>query len=355
MAVSFTIWDYWGELLLLTFGAMAVFLVTAVPLMVFLQRRTKNVGIALLPVLLIVPLMTAAFTYLVPVGEQSGCLYPEENAYTHTTAGTITAVRPADHIPLYHYDGEFRGGVYLTIDGTEYYSMSHPLLTVGTSLHFTYCPEDDLIMAFSPIAAGEVAALQAPFVMPDPVPKESLPEEPMPELAQDVGSLLHQLGFLSLLALILLDQGLSKQAAGYLQAQDRRQRFEVVPNRAVLVTTTLFLIPFTLMALGEILAAGSWSILFLLIPVASVLFSLTWYSRASIRVEGRIIRIRRFGRERTIPLSALRSIYWESSRHPFSQRQLVLQFEDGPLRLDQTSHLGLEDLHRRLSAYLKSI
>ena len=224
------------------------------------------------------------------------------------------------------------------------------MLTVGTSLHFTYCPEDDLIVAFSPIEPGEVAALQAPFVMPEPVPEESVPES-----RQDIGSLLHQLGFLSLLALIFLEQGLSKQAAGYLQARDRRQRFEVIPNRAVLVTMALFLIPFTLMALGEILATGSFRILFLLIPVASVLFGLTWHSRASIRMEGRIIRIRRFGRERTIPLSTLRSVYWESSRHPFSQRQLVLQFEDGPLRLDQTSHLGLEDLHRRLSAYLKSI
>ena len=350
MAVSFTIWDYWGELLLLTFGSLALFLVTALPLMRFLVRRTKNVGIAMLPVLLILPLMAAAFTYLVPIGEQSGCLYPEENAYTHTTAGTITALRPADHIPLYHYDGEFRGGVYLTIEDTEYYSMAHPMLTVGTSLHFTYCPEDDLIVAFSPIEPGEVAALQAPFVMPEPVPEESVPES-----RQDIGSLLHQLGFLSLLALILLEQGLSKQAAGYLQARDRRQRFEVIPNRAVLVTMALFLIPFTLMALGEILATGSFRILFLLIPVASMLFGLTWHSRASIRMEGRIIRIRRFGRERTIPLSTLRSVYWESSRHPLSQRQLVLQFEDGPLRLDQTSHLGLEDLHRRLSAYLKSI
>lgn len=350
MAVQFTIWDYWGELLLLTFGSLALFLVTAVPLMWFLVRRTKNVGIALLPVLLILPLMAAAFTYLVPIGEQSGCLYPKENAYTHTTAGTITALRPADHIPLYYYDGEFRSGVYLTIEGTEYYSMAHPMLTVGTSLHFTYCPEDDLIVAFSPIEPGEVAALQAPFVMPGPVP-----EEPVPEPLQDVGSLLYQLGFLSLLALILLEQGLSKQAAGYLQTRDRRQRFEVVPNRAVLITMSLFLIPFTLMALGEILSSGSFSILFLLVPVASVIFGLTWYSRASIRVEGRIIRIRRFGREQIIPLSTLRSVYWESSRHPFSQRQLVLQFEDGPLRLDQTSHLGLEDLHRRLSAYLKSI
>lgn len=57
MAVQFTIWDYWGELLLLTLGVIAVFLLTAIPLMRLLVRKTKNIGIAFLPLLLIVPLM----------------------------------------------------------------------------------------------------------------------------------------------------------------------------------------------------------------------------------------------------------------------------------------------------------
>lgn len=347
MAVSFTIWDYWGELLLLTFGAMAVFLVTAVPLMIFLQRRTQNVGIALLPVLLIVPLMTAAFTYLVPVGEQSGCLYPEERAYTHTTAGTITAVRPADHIPLYHYDGEFRGGVYLTIDGTEYYSMAHPMLTVGTSLHFTYCPEDDLIMAFSPIEAGDSAALQAPFVMPDPVP-----EEPVPKAQVILGTICTWAGFLWLGLLVWFQERLTLSYTISLMERDLHQRGEVIPNPTA-IATTMGLLPVCLASLGGAIASNAWGILFILIPGTLIPLFLHRFSASHVRLEGRNIRIRRFGRERTVPLSSLRSIYWSHHKRSFSNRQLVLVFDGWVLHLGQDTHLGLNDLHRRLSALLQ--
>ena len=43
MAVSFTVWDYWGTMLLLTLGAMALFLLTAIPLMRLIQRKTKSI------------------------------------------------------------------------------------------------------------------------------------------------------------------------------------------------------------------------------------------------------------------------------------------------------------------------
>lgn len=345
MAVSFTIWDYWGELLLLTFGSPALFLVTAVPLMRFLVRRTKNVGIAMLPVLLILPMMAAAFTYLVPIGEQSGCLYPEENAYTHTTAGTITALRPADHIPLYHYDGEFRGGVYLTIEGTEYYSMAHPMLTVGTSLHFTYCPEDDLIVAFSPIEPGEIAALQAPFVMPEPVP-----EEPVPKLQGLIGAICTCAGFLGFALLVWQHDRLTLWATARLLAKDREQRGAVIPNPSA--TAAVALLPICLAILGGALSSNSRRPLFILLLGAPMMLFYPRLTACHVRLEGRNIRIRRFGRERLVPLSSLQAVYWSEYKRSFSQRKLVLAFDSWTLELEQDSHLGLSDLHRRLSALL---
>ena len=138
MTVQFSVWDYWGELMVLTFGSFALILLVGLPLVYRLARKTTNPAIALMPLAVLLPLFVLFTSPLISVGERTECLYPRENAYTHTTAGTITAVRPADHIPLYYYDGEFRGGVLVTMDGVEYYSMAHPLLTVGTSLHFTY-------------------------------------------------------------------------------------------------------------------------------------------------------------------------------------------------------------------------
>lgn len=349
MAVQFTIWDYWGELLLLTFGAMAVLLVTAIPLMRFLVKKTKNIGIAFLPLLLIVPLMGALFTYALPVGERTECLYPEERAYTHTTAGTITSVRDAGHIPLYFYDGEFRGGVCVTIDGTEYYSMAHPMLTEGTSLHFTYCPEKDLLMAFSPIGAGAVAQLQTPFVMPEAVPKE-----PVPKAQVILGTICSCVGFLWLGLLVWFQERLMLSYTISLMEQDLHQRGEVIPNPTATAIAAIGLLPVCLAALGGAIASNAWGILFILIPGTLILLFLHRFSASHVRLEGRNIRIRRFGRERTVPLSSLRAAYWSQHKRAFSNRQLVLVFDGWVLHLGQDTHLGLADLHHRLSALLRT-
>lgn len=352
MAVTFTAWDYMGELVLLAFGALALVLLVGLPLVFLLARKTKNPAIGLLPMVVLLPLYVLLASHVIPAGERTGCLYPRENAYTHTTAGTITDVRPADHIPLYYHDGEFRGGVYVTMDGTEYYSMAHPLLTAGTSLHFTYCPEEDLIMAFSPIEGTEVASLQTPFVMPEP-----LPPEPVPQLQVRIGTILTWIGFGGIALLVFFQNRLSLHYAVDLLERDSHQRGEVIPNPAA-STTAIVLLPVCVAALGGAIASNAWGLLFplaLAVPAMLLLPRLTaWH----VRLEGRNIRIRRFGREQTVPLSTLRSVYWrqvkwDPFKRSFSQRKLILVFDSWTLELDQDSHLGLNDLHRRLSALLK--
>ena len=106
------------------------------------------------------------------------------------------------------------------------------------------------------------------------------------------------------------------------------------------------------MALGAILNGSAWKLLGILVPgsVAAVYFPR--FCAAHVRLEGRNIRIRRFFREHTIPLSSLRAVYWDRKQRGISPRRLVLVFDGWSLHLDQISHLGLEDLHRRLSAVL---
>lgn len=352
MAVQFTAQDYFLPMLLALVGPLVGFLLLAIPLSRFLVRRTKRAGAALLPLCLLIPLMAVQFTYILPAGERTGCLYPEENAYTHTTAGTITSLRPADHILLYYYDGAFRGGVYVTIDGVEYYSMDHPALTEGTSLRFTYCPKDDLLMAFSPIDASEVSALQTPFVMPEPAP-----EEPVPELQVWLGTLLVWAGFGGTALLVCFRERLTLSYTVYLLEQDSRQRGEVVPNPAAVSAAAVSALPVCVAALGGAIAGNAWSLLFpLLIGLALMLLYPRFFS-CHVRLEGRNIRIRRFGQERTYPLSSLRTVYWRQPKwdrfnRSVSWLKLVLVFDGWTLELDQESHLGLYDLHRRLSSLL---
>ena len=348
MAVSFTVWDYWGTMLLLTLGAMALFLLTASPLMQLIQRKTKSAGLSFLPILLILPLMWGLFTYVLPAGERTECLYPEENAYTHTTAGTVTEIRPAGHIPLYDYDGRVRGGVYVTMDGVEYYSMAHPLLTEGVSLHFTYCPEDDLLMAFSPIDEALVPGLQAPFVLPQPVP-----EQPVPRFQQIIGTLCTLAGFLGVALVVWSSDRLTLSWTIDLMERDLHQRGEVIPNPAAPAIVAMGLLPVCLAALGGMLSSNDWGGLPLLLPGATMMLCFPRFTACQIRLEGRNIRIRRFFRERTYPLSSLRAVHWDKARRTFSDRQLVLVFDTQVLHLNQDLHLGLADLHRRLTALLQ--
>ena len=348
MAVSFTVWDYWGTMLLLTLGAMALFLLTAIPLMRLIQRKTKSTGLSFLPILLILPLMWGLFTYVLPAGERTECLYPEESAYTHTTAGTVTEIRPAGHIPLYYYDGQFRGGVYVTMDGVEYYSMAHPLLTEGVSLHFTYCPEDDLLMAFSPIDEALVPGLQAPFVLPQPVP-----EQPVPRFQQIIGTLCTLAGFLGVALVVWSSDRLTLSWTIDLMERDLHQRGEVIPNPAAPAIVAMGLLPVCLAALGGMLSSNDWGGLPLLLPGATMMLCFPRFTACQIRLEGRNIRIRRFFRERTYPLSSLRAVHWDKARRTFSDRQLVLVFDTQVLHLNQDLHLGLADLHRRLTTLLQ--
>ena len=76
MAVQFTPWDYFGSMLLLIVAPFVLFLLIGIPFQRYLFRKTKNTGISLLPMLLIVPLMMVLFRYVLPAGERTGCLYP---------------------------------------------------------------------------------------------------------------------------------------------------------------------------------------------------------------------------------------------------------------------------------------
>ena len=348
MTVSFSAMDYFGPMLLWMLVPAGLYLCITIPLQRLLLRRTKILGISLLPMLLIIPLLAAGFRYIVPAGERTGCLYPAENAYTHTTAGTITEVRPANHIPLYFYDGEFRGGVYVTMDGVEYYSMAHPMLTEGVSLHYTYCPEECLLMAFSPIEAGAVAALQKPFVMPAPVP-----EEPVPQAQVLLGTLCAGLGFLWLALLVFFRERLILSYTISLMERDSLQRGEVIPSPTATVTAAMGILPVCLTALGGAIASEAWGVLFLLIPGVPMLLLLQRFRAYHVRLEGRNIRIRRFGRERMVPLSTLCAAHWSRHKRSFANRQLVLVFDSWVLYLDQNTHLGLNDLHRRLRGLLQ--
>ena len=49
MTVQFSVWDYWGELLLLGFGSFALILLVGLPLVYRLARKTTNPAIALMP------------------------------------------------------------------------------------------------------------------------------------------------------------------------------------------------------------------------------------------------------------------------------------------------------------------
>ena len=347
MTVQFSVWDYWGELEVLIFSSFALILLVGIPLVHWLSRKTKNPAIRLLPMAVLMALFAFLTSRIIPVGERTECLYPREKAYTHTTAGTITAVRPADHIPLYYYDGEFRGGVLVTMDGVEYYSMAHPLLTAGTSLHFTYCPEEDLIMAFSPIAAEEVPALQKPFVAPAPIP-----EEPVPALQGTIGTVLAWIGIGGFALLIFFSERLTLSYTVSMMERDLHQRGEVIPNPSSTAVNAVGLVPVGLAALGGAISSNARGILFILLLGMPMALFYSRFAAAHVRLEGRNIRIRRFGRERAVPISTLRAVYWSQHERSFTKRKLVLVFDSWSLYLDQDSHLGLADLHRRLRAIL---
>lgn len=351
MAVSFTAVNYLAPGLALCLGSLFGSLLLLLPLSRWIAKRTRNPFAGLVPIILVFAVVMAGlFRHVIPALEPTECLYPPERAYTHTTAGTVTAVRGTEHLPLFWFDGEFRGGVYVTIDGEAYFSIAHPLLTEGTSLHFTYCPDQNLIVSFSPIDLSQVPGLQTPFVMPEPVP-----EEPVPRVQGIIGSVLTCLGWLGLIAYIFLTDKLELHITGYLLRHDRRQRFEVVPNYSGLGLKLLPLLPMTMLILGAVLSSQAYSALLILFLGGSGMVGWTLLSRTWLRVEGRVIRIRRFGREYTRPLSQLRTVFWSRSEGPLRQRCLVLEFDDGKLRLNQEDCCGLEDLHRRLSAYFKTI
>jgi len=111
-------------------------------------------------------------------------------------------------------------------------------------------------------------------------------------------------------------------------------------------------------AIGGAIAADAPMLLFPLLIALPLMLFFPRFLSCHVRLEGRNIRIRRFGREQTVPLSSLRTVYWnqvgiDRFRRTFVPRRLVLVFDGWSLELEQDSHLGLNDLHRRLSALLK--
>lgn len=351
MAVSFTAANYLAPAFAVCLGSLFGSLLLLWPLSRWIAKRTRNPFVGLVPVLLVFAVvMTALFRHVVPALERTECLYPPERAYTHATAGTVTAVHDAEHLPLFWFDGELRSGVHVVIDGADYFSIAHPTLQKGVSLQFTYCPDEDLLMAFSPIDPSQVPGLRTPFVMPEPVP-----EEPVPPVQGAFGTALTCLGWLGLLAYIFLTDKLALHITGYLLRQDRRQRFEVVPNYPGIGLKLLPLLPMTMLILGAVLSSRAYSALLILFLGGGGMVGWSLLSRTWLRIEGRVIRIRHFGREYTRPLSELRAVFWVRSQGQLGQRCLVLEFGDGKLRLNQEECCGLEDLHRRLSAYFKTV
>ena len=202
-------------------------------------------------------------------------------------------------------------------------------------------------MAFSPIAAEEVSSLQKPFVMPAP-----LPEEPVPALQGIIGTVLAWIGMGGFALLVFFSERLTLSYTISLMERDLHQRGEVIPNPSAAAVSAAILTPVCLIALGSAISNNDRGILFILLLVTPMGLFYPRFAAARVRLEGRNIRIRRFGRERTVPISTLRAAYWSQHKRSFTNRKLVLVFDSRTLDLDQDTHLGLADLHRRLSAIL---
>lgn len=349
MTVQFTIWDYWQTLLLGILGPLAVYLLISLLLMRFLRKKHALRWFAILSLPVFLVWLLTSVHYLIPAMERTECLYPPERAYTHTTAGTVTNLRPADHIPLYYYDGEFRGGLLVTIDGTAYYSIDHPLLAEGTSLHFTYCPDQNLLMAFSPIETGEVAALQAPFVMPQPAEPEPIPARQL--LA---GEILNGVGLAGFALLVLLQNPIHHRLAIWLQDRDRRHRGPVRPNYTALVRLGASLFFMGLVISGGCLQNPEPALLLLFGISALGMLFYTWLRcRTVVWLEGRTLWLRQYRKEYAYHLSDLRAVYWTGSALRKEPRTLCITIGGTTIKLNQEEKWGLEELHRKLSQILE--
>lgn len=351
MTVSYTASDYLFPFYLFLFVlvcGLAVFLVLTRAV-----RRWKKPAIGLFALAMLIVGYVLLARAVIPALEHSGCLLTEGQDYTHTTAGTVTAVTPADHPALFPADGALRGGVYLTIDGAEYYVIDHPGLGAGMSLAFTYCPEGNLILSWREISRQEVSALQQPFV-----PPEAQPEEPVPEFQRKLGTVLSSVGFCCFAAIVVLESMFRHRVDAWLLAQDAKQRREVVPNPWGLWFTVLTLGAFSMIVVGHILRDRFYQALVILIPSVAGMLGVTLYRQHTrVQLQGQTLVVRRGRRTSRYPLSEIQSVRletinrWETglNRRPLS-RCLVIRFHSGgELTLHQEDHLGLGDLHRRLT------
>lgn len=349
MAYSYTSADYNAFLLAALGGVLLLPWSVGILGILWAARRGKS----RMPFLLvscggIVGFLLLGF-WAVPFLEWTGCLAIPGEDGTLEAAGRIESVAVVENAPPYWIDSERCGAVILTIGEERYYVIDRGAPEPGMHIAFTYAPEGNVIVHWKAVTEEEAARIG--HTPPPPKPE---PERQVPPWLQTLSRALCFAGFGILGVMILAQTFFSMKISQAILEQDARHRDGVIPGYWGLLEALAAVLAFGLVVTSSAIADGEYHGFLIIALGGGVMVFLTLLdSQTRVSVRGRKLVISRFRNVQTRDLEEITSVRWEKTRG-VTGWMLVIRFTRGGwLELKAENHLGLSELHKKLTRLLE--
>lgn len=355
MAASYTAMEYLGVPLAGALGTVTLVLILTICLIRKVGAKAKS---PFLPfAFLAIPIIACILlgSWLIPVFNQLGdLLIPGEYAVS-TTAGRIDTVTQAD-VKVYHLrNGRFCTGQEISMDDASYYVISEGLLSEGMYIEMQYARfENNVILSWQEVTPERAEQIRTESPLSDTETPVAESQKEVSAEARLIGAWMFRIGFLSFLAIAVLNTVFAQKIRLHLLKQDALVKGEIKPNKSALLCSLLPLVCLSLIILGMVVGSAEYRALVVLVVGVCALSTIMGADATTVlRMEGSTFAVRRFGKEKTYQMHDVRAVFWKKSRG-WIGKTMVLVLNDGRsywFNMDVFS--GVENMYKSMNQYLE--
>lgn len=344
--------DYLGVPVVIMLCGLLLAPSLAIFLIVKLVRKNRKANIGYLPVIVMIPVLILLVLWGGPVLTQVGDLMLPGESVIRTTAGEIDSIEPGPKGSWHYLDGKFVTGQMLSIEDQRYYVISENQLEEGMVISLTYSHSENgnVILSWQKTTVEEAARIRAESAAFQPELSEKKQREVTTGQRQ-LGLWLSRIGMTGAFVFVGLTVLFREKIIFKILINDAQVRGGIRFSFPNILPVLLPMGCILLLWIGSGISSGESHAWFMTLLAVCLLAGIIGTEcSTSLILDGQVIIIRRYRKERQYHLSDVRTVFWRKHRG-FIGKSMVLVMHDGTSYwFNMDTFVGVQNMYHILSA-----